>query len=257
MQGMCRCESMLSLQDCSPFRKSADLSSQLCGNLCSATALLHVQPLGRMLSHRHVRAKSGEGCLLCLHDIGSASRMPVPPSTFHGGGVAVFLCSAQKAVSRLRCGLGGGDHLPSLPPLNTKGDDAADTEASELGSRASGFQKKQRRRPKGVDPPFWRVTPLTKGQSDLRVRSHGRTEDRAARYRTRLCSSHRGQSSPRSSCISTFLHYEAITRAERYTTWRLYYVMAGKTTARLRFLVRAAKSSPHCNMPSSASLAYG
>ena len=158
-QRSCHLDAMLSLQDCSPFRKSADLSSQLCGNLCSATALLHVQPLGRMLSHRHVRAKSGEGCLLGLHDIGSASRMPVPPSTFHGGGVAVFLCSAQKAVSRLRCGLGGGDHLPSLPPLNTKGDDAADTEASELGSRASCFQKKRRRRPTGVDPPFWWVTP--------------------------------------------------------------------------------------------------
>ena len=46
------------------------------------------------------------------------------------------------------------EHLPSLLlPLNTKGDDAADTEASELGSRASGFQKKRRRRPKGVVPP--------------------------------------------------------------------------------------------------------
>ena len=182
MQGMCRCECMLSLQDCSPFRKSADLSSQLCGNLCSATALLHVQPLGRMLSHRHVRAKSGEGCLLCLHDIGSASRMPVPPSTFHGGGVAVFLCSAQKAVSRLRCGLGWGDHLPSLPPLNTKGDDAADTEASELGSLASGFQKKTTSTSQGCGSPLLAGhPPLTKWQSDLRVRSHGLTEDRAAR----------------------------------------------------------------------------
>ena len=71
--------------------------------------------------------------------------------------------------------------MPSLLPLNTKGDDAADTEASELGSRANGFQKKRRRRPKGVDPPFWRVAPLTKWQADLRVRSHGLTEDRAAR----------------------------------------------------------------------------
>ena len=76
---------------------------------------------------------------------------------------------------------GGVEHLPSLLPLNTNGDDAADTEASELGSRASGFQKKRRRRPKGVVPPLWRVTALTKAPSDLRVRSHGRTEDRAAR----------------------------------------------------------------------------
>ena len=97
------------------------------------------------------------------------------------GGVTVLLCPAQKAVSRLRCCLGGGEHLQALLPLNTKGDDAADTEASELGSRASGFQKKRRRRPKGVVPPLWRVTALTKGPSDLRVQSHGRTEDRAAR----------------------------------------------------------------------------
>ena len=150
MQGMCRCESMLSLQDCSPFRKSADLSSQLCGNLCSATALLHVQPLGRMLSHRHVRAKSGEGCLLGLGFVrwGSMAlewHRECPYRLRHSmGEVTVLLCPAQKAVSRLRCGLGGGDHLPSLPPLNTKGDDAADSEASELGSRASCFQKKRR-----------------------------------------------------------------------------------------------------------------
>ena len=94
-------------------------------------------------------------CPLGLHDVGWASRRPLRPSTFHGGGVAVLLCSSQKAVSRLRCCLGGGDHLPSLLPLiNTKGDDAADTEESELGSRASGFQKKRRRRPKELDPPL-------------------------------------------------------------------------------------------------------
>ena len=59
MQGMRRCECMLCLQDCSPFRKNAEPSSQLCGNLCSATALLHAQPLGRMLNLRHVRSKAG------------------------------------------------------------------------------------------------------------------------------------------------------------------------------------------------------
>ena len=92
-------------------------------------------------------------CSLGLHDVGWASRRPLPPSTFHGGG-AVLLCSSKNAVSRLRCCLGGADHLPSLLPLSTNGDDAAETEESELGSRASGFQKKRRRRPKGVDPPL-------------------------------------------------------------------------------------------------------
>ena len=64
MQGRCRCECILCLQNCSPFRKSAEPSYQSFGKLCSATALLHVQPLRRMLNIRHVRSKSGEGCLL-------------------------------------------------------------------------------------------------------------------------------------------------------------------------------------------------
>ena len=45
--------------------------------------------------------------------------------------------------------------MPSLLlPLNTKGDDAADTEASELGSRASGFQKSDVDVPRVWFPPF-------------------------------------------------------------------------------------------------------
>ena len=48
-----------------------------------------------------------------------------------------------------------GDQLPSLLPTQyTKGDAGPDTEESELGSRASGFQNKRRRRPKWVDTPF-------------------------------------------------------------------------------------------------------
>ena len=97
------------------------------------------------------------------------------------GGVTVLLCPAQKAVSRLRCCLGGGEHLQALLPLNTKGDDAADTEASELGSLASGFQKKTTSTSQGCGSPLLAGRPLTKWQADLRVRSHGLTEDRAAR----------------------------------------------------------------------------
>ena len=70
------------------------------------------------------------------------------------GGVTVLLCPAQKAVSRLRCCLGGGEHLQALLPLNTKGDDAADTEASELGSLASGFQKKTTSTSQGCGSPL-------------------------------------------------------------------------------------------------------
>ena len=70
------------------------------------------------------------------------------------GEVTVLLCPAQKAVSRLRCCLGGGEHLQALLPLNTKGDDAADTEASELGSLASGFQKKTTSTSQGCGSPL-------------------------------------------------------------------------------------------------------
>ena len=92
--GVNSCECMLYLHDCPPSRTSAEPSSQLCGNLCSATALLHVQPSGRMLSLRHVRSKSGEGCSLGL---GWAWRMPFPNSIFDGG---ESMCSAPKAVNR-------------------------------------------------------------------------------------------------------------------------------------------------------------
>ena len=146
-------------------------------------------------------------CSLGLHDVGWASRRPLPPSTFHGG-VAVLLCSSQNAVSRLRCCLGGADHLPSLLPLSTNGDDAAETEESELGSRASGFQKKRRRRPKGVDPPLLVGHPPDKTTYESDHMGGRRTE---LRGRPRVCSSHRGQSCPRSQDLHAHQHF-SITR---------------------------------------------
>ena len=102
------------------------------------------------------------GCLVCLvcslglHDVGCASRVPVPPSPFHWGGESLCSCAPPpSAVRRLRCWLGRGHKLPSLLPTQyTKGDAGPDTEESELGSRASGFQNKRRRRPKWLDTPF-------------------------------------------------------------------------------------------------------
>ena len=140
-----------------------------------------------MLNLRHVRSKAG------VMDVRWALGLFVG-APWRWSGIAnartafdipwgESLCSCVPPKKLLAgCGVvWEGEHLQALLPLNTKGDDAADTEASELGSRASGFQKKRRRRPKGVVPPLWRVTALTKGPSDLRVQSHGRTEDRAAR----------------------------------------------------------------------------
>ena len=66
--------------------------------------------------------------------------------------MAVNRCAPVLRRKRL---LGGcvvvweGDQLPPLlPPQYTKGDDGPGTEESELGSRASGFQHKKRRRHK-------------------------------------------------------------------------------------------------------------
>ena len=86
-----------------------------------------------------------------------------PPSPFHGG---ESLCSCAPPHERLLAGcvvVWEGDQLPSLlPPQYTKGDDGPDTEESELGSQASGFQNKRRRRPKWMDTPFGWGHPLDK-----------------------------------------------------------------------------------------------
>ena len=146
MQGMCRCESMLSLQDCSPFRKSADLSSQLCGNLCSATGVLHGQLSGRMFSIRHVRSNSGERVSvgpsvssLGLNVVAWAVRSHVPPSIFDVWG---SMCSAPKAVYN-GCEIvwGGGTiallthRPPSIPRVMMP-----PTERFGIWCRASGCQ---------------------------------------------------------------------------------------------------------------------
>ena len=120
-----RCDCRMGHQDCSAFRPSAEPSQQLCGNLCSATAVQHGQLSGRIFSIRHVRSNSGERVSvgpsvssLGLNVVAWPVRRHVPPSIFDGGGES--MCSAPKAVSRVRFCLGGGTNCLPYYPLNIR-----------------------------------------------------------------------------------------------------------------------------------------
>ena len=116
--------------DCSAFRPCAEPSHHLCGNLCSATAVLHVlQPPGCIFIIRHVRS------LRFLRWV-SVTGGCAPPLRLLACGAVLLVCKAL--------------------PLNTKGDDAADPE--ESGVRASGERFSQiatSNDPNEITPALW------------------------------------------------------------------------------------------------------
>ena len=113
-----------------------------------------------MLNLRHVRSKAG------VMDVRWALGLFVG-APWRWSGIAnartafdipwgESLCSCVPPKKLLAgCGVvWEGEHLQALLHLNTKGDDAADTEASELGSLASGFQKKTTSTSQGCGSPL-------------------------------------------------------------------------------------------------------
>ena len=115
-QGTCQCGCGMGRQDCSAFRPCAEPSQHLCGNLCAATAVLHVlQPSGCIFIIRHVRS---------LRFLRWASMT---------GGCAPLLRLLACGAVLLVC--------KALSPLNTKGDDAADPEESDVRGSGERFSQ--------------------------------------------------------------------------------------------------------------------
>ena len=177
----------------------------MCGNLCSATAVLHGQLSGRMFSIRHVRSNSGERVSvgpsvssLGLNVVAWALRRHVPHSIFDGW---ESMCSAPKAVyTGCEVVWGGGviALLTHRSPLNTKGDYAIDRKIRNLGSGELLSELATSTSQRWENPCWWGHA-LTKGQSDLGVIEWGQRGGRRWPHRVQM-------SSPLQFCVGVRHH---------------------------------------------------